>query len=196
MVAERVGHEVGELHVDHLVGREHARVGGPPCRGRGRRRCRARTARRRPRQRRRVAGHLAQVGGEGAHRRDDLERVAVGLDDDGVGVLGQQAPRCQRWAGDLSSHRSPMCPDCRCCEVAAVPAVGGREVGLVEQPAVVGGHLVLDGEDHRAEVAAGDPHALLGEPRADRVEGAEAGDDEVGHRRGRPRTSSMRGSVS
>ena len=55
---------------------------------------------------RRVARHLPEVGGERAHRGDDLERIAVGLDDDGVGVLGE--------------------------ERAEVPQVGGR----LEQPAL------------------------------------------------------------
>ena len=43
-------------------------------------------------------------------------------------------------------------------------------------------HVVLRREDHRPEVGAGDPHALLGQAGAHRVHGAEAGQHEVHHR--------------
>ena len=179
-MANGIGHEVGELHVDHLVGRERCRRGGPPCRGRAPRRCRRRTARR-PRGATARRCHPAQVGGQRADRRDDLERVAVGLDDDGVGVLGEQRAEVPEVGGRLEQPPVGHVPGLQVLEVAAVPAVGGGQVGLVEQPAVVGGHLVLVGKIMRAEVAAGDAHALLGEPGAHRVEGGEARDDEVGH---------------
>lgn len=69
-------------------------------------------------------------------------------------------------------------------EVAAVPAVGRGEVGLVEQPSVVRRHPVLDREDHAAEVRAGHPDALLRQAGPQRVEGREPRDQRVRHRQG------------
>ena len=62
-----------------------------------------------------------------------------------------------------------------------MPPVGGGHVGLVQQPPVVLRHVVLGREDHRPEVAAGHPDALLGQAGPQRVEVGEAGDEEVGH---------------
>ena len=64
-------------------------------------------------------------------------------------------------AGRLQHPAVAGCRDCRCCRNMPVPAVGGRHVGLVEQPARVRRHAVLRRKDHAAEVAAGDAHAFL-----------------------------------
>ncbi len=66
-------------------------------------------------------------------------------------------------------------------EEGAMPAVGGGHVGLVQQPPVVSGDVVLGGEDHRPELPAGHTHALLGQATAHRVEVGEAGDYQIGH---------------
>ena len=92
--------------------------------------------------------------------------------------------RCQRWAGDLSNHCVRRVPRLQVLQEQPVPAVGRSEIGVVEEPAVVGGQPELDREDHAAEVARGDADALLGERRPHGVEAGEAGDERVGQGQG------------
>ena len=179
--AERVGHELGELQVDHLVGRDdtgrpHVHrpvepvddVPGELLRRLGDRRV--------------VAGELAEVGDQRADGRDDAERVAVRLHEERVRVLGEQRVEAPDVAGRLQDPARRRMTGLQVLEERPVPPVRGRHVGLVQQPVPVRRDVVLGGEDHRAEVGAGDAHALLGQAGAHRVHGAETGQDEVHHR--------------
>ena len=55
----------------------------------------------RPGDRALVTRHLTEVRRERAHRRDDLQRVAMRLDHDGVGVLGEQLGEVPEVRGGL-----------------------------------------------------------------------------------------------
>ena len=98
------------------------------------------------------------------------------------GYSASSASRHQMWPGDFSTQRVGRVVRLQVLEEHAVPRVRGRHVGLVEQPVPVRRHVVLRREDHRAEVGAGDAHALLRQARAHRVHGAEPGQHEVDHR--------------
>ena len=65
-------------------------------------------------------------------------------------------------------------------EIDAMPPIGGREVGLVLQPPRVRRHPVLRREDQARELARGDAHAFLREPRPERVHRTEARDEQLG----------------
>ena len=67
----------------------------------------------------------------------------MGLDDDGVGVLGEQVAEVPEVGGRLEQPAVTHVPGLEVLEELAVPAVGRGQVGLVQQPSVVGGHLVL-----------------------------------------------------
>ena len=58
------------------------------------------------------------------------------------------------WPGDFSTQRVGVgWLRLQVLQERAVPAVRGRHVGLVQQPARVRRHAVLRREDHAAEVA-------------------------------------------
>ena len=110
------------------------------------------------------------------------------------GYSPASSSRCHRCAGDLSSHWSA---GCRTAGAGGTAGASGRraQVGLVEQPVVVGGQPVLDREDHAAEVAGGDAHALLRERAPIGWKLVKPGMSESAMARVAS-TSSMRGSVS
>ena len=127
-----------------------------------------------------VGRHLAQVMGQRADRRDDVERVAVRLHDQRVGVLGHQRvelPQVRRRLQQPLTRHTRL----QVLQEHSVIAVGRMMVGLIQQPPVVAGQAVLHREDHAAELAGGDADALLTDQRAHRMKRQQARDDLLGH---------------
>ncbi len=115
-----------------------------------------------------VGRQVAQVMGQRADRRDHVERVAVRLHDQRVGVLGHQRVELPQMGGRL---QQPLPGDAglQVLQEHSVITVGRMMVRLVQQPPVVAGQPVLHREDHAAELAGGDPHTLLADQRAHRM---------------------------
>ena len=108
-----------------------------------------------------VGGQPAQMVGERADRRDDVERVAVGLHDQRRRDTRRPVRRAATDVRATSDSHWPGHPGLQVLQEHSVIAIRRSVIGVVQQPAVVGRQPVLHREDHAAELARRDAHALL-----------------------------------
>src|SRR5207245_2737815 len=125
-----------------------------------------------------VARHAAQQGDEARQRRDDLQRIPMGLDDAGVRVHGEERIERPEMSRRLEHPARPRTAPLEILELAAVRGVYPAQIRRL-QPVVVARHAVRRREKHAREVVRGERDALLRQLGAHRVHRLEARDEPV-----------------
>ena len=125
-----------------------------------------------------VAGHAAQHGDQARERGDDLQRIAMRLDDARVGILGEERVERPEMARALQHPALRRTPPLEVLQLAAMRRVDPAQIGPVE-PRLVARDAMRGREQHAREVVRGERDALLRQLRAHRVHRLEAGDQAV-----------------